>query len=475
MATRRNPYADPALAQAFNNIASMFAPPSGADLAGYATAASKRAEEERRLQAWREMTNPNADNTVRDRFGVAAGLYNPSQSYYTVDQNTATTQRGQDLDASTKLRQTQMQQSGETTRTMLAPVAQGATRFVPPSIAEQFGTPQQQIGVVELKPGEQSVLPDGRVLNGPAPALSMDQIKGRVFQELPANEQRAVVFGNTPIEQVIMDGKPTNVARRDAVGQSPVQAPGKTYVDSRGVPVTERPDGSRVYADGTPLPQGEKLFNVPTPTGSQQDVGMGTTANKSHAQAIRATVANADRLIADIDQTIRSNPAATGVAASVISLGQDLGQVAKEFGEKFGMTNAPITPQDMQALTQRLTGTEYNPVYRRVRAQLLELAYTNARLNNPRGEVSRFSLERELEALGLSNFTGNDQAVLATLDAARSRLRRSLGEADVLEGTARPPTADTLYSPTGQQPAQPNASQQPRTRLRFDANGNPVQ
>jgi len=284
----------------------------------------------------------------------------------------------------------------------------------------------------------------------------------------------------SPVEVQRADGTRGFAAQGDAIldGMTPAQnrTVARTLTDSQGRPINVFTDGTAADLAGNPVDPNTAVFAPAQPQGSNEQVGKGTTQNRSRAQAIRGTVANADRLMADIDQTIRANPASAGVAANIVSFG-------KEFGDRFGNPNTPVSFGDLQALAARVSPGDYNPVYRRVRAQLLELAYTNARLNNPSGEVSRYSLEREIEALGLGS-VGNDQAVLAVLDAARGRLRRSLVEADVLEGTASAPTADTLYTPqasqpaqpgTPQQPAQPAAPQQPRVRLRFDANGNQIQ
>lgn len=468
---------DPALARAFDNLAGLFAPPSGADFAASANAQATRADAERR--AW--LFNNSADPTASARSSLL-GIQNYGQTPSGFGKTLDVTRRGQDIDASTKLRQTELQQSGETTRTMLAPVAQGATRFNPESIQQFYGVPPTQTGVVELKPGEQSVLPDGRTLSGPAKPPTMDEVKARVFQQMPQDQQSAIVFANTPIEQIVLDGRNVNALRPNSIGQTPVPPAGQTpkafigqLADGRQVPAVQRQDGSFAHAQtGERLPDDIKPFNVPTPTGKNEDVGLGTTANKTAAGSIRGAVANADALIRQLDQTIRSNPASAGLAANVLSFAQDMGQVFREFGEKFGNTDTPVSFGDLQAIANRVAPGGYNPVYRQVRAQLLELAYANARLDNPRGEVSRFALERQIEALGLGA-VGNDQSVLAVLDTARGRLRRSLTEADVLDGTAPAPTAGSLYAPQGGPTAQPNAPQQPRQRLRFDANGNPVQ
>lgn len=98
MNIRANRYNDPALGAAFENIASLFAPPSAQDTAAYASAAAKKAEAER--LAWL-FANPN--DPLADRKATMAGVYAPTQSYYAVDQGNAVTMRGQDVTAATTL------------------------------------------------------------------------------------------------------------------------------------------------------------------------------------------------------------------------------------------------------------------------------------------------------------------------------------------------------------------------------------
>ncbi|MCW4115675.1 hypothetical protein NPA31_011940 [Aurantimonas sp. MSK8Z-1] len=94
-------YNNPALGQAFGNLAAMFAPPSGADAAGWARANAERAEAARRQAIYDYANSPGYDQATADRMGVLGGLYAPNQSFYSVDQGNATARRGQDVAAST--------------------------------------------------------------------------------------------------------------------------------------------------------------------------------------------------------------------------------------------------------------------------------------------------------------------------------------------------------------------------------------
>jgi hypothetical protein len=459
MATRRNPYHDPSIREGLNNLAGLFAPPSGQEMAGFAAANAKRQEAER-LAAIFSNPDPAAAAELAARMGIA----NYGQTRSGFGKTDATNRRGQDIKASTDLEQERIKGANDIAKLYASPVilSQNQSAIMPQQTQQGTGLPQVLMGIQERDPGKAYALPDGTTAMGPPKPRTSDEVVAAIMEEQirTGGVTPQAVLGpklGTPLQTQGPQGAQFE-APGDAMARraAPAAAPRKVkdvVTDATGRQINIMDDGSSQFSDGTPVPTDTRIVNRATPQGSNEQLGLGTTANRSRAQAIRGTVANADRLMADIDQTIRTNPASAGLAANVISFTQDVGQVFREFGEKFSNPNTPVSMQDLAAMTARIAPGEYNPVYRRVKAQLLELAYTNARLNNPSGEVSRFALEREIEALGLGT-VGNDKAVLAVLDASRGRLRRSLAEADVLEGTARAPTPDSLYSPENQ-PAAP--------------------
>jgi len=485
---------DPNLAKAFDNLAGLFAPPSGSDFLASAKMQSERADAARR--DW--LFNNSADPTASARSSLL-GIQNYGQTPSGFNKSDATVRFTNAADNTRMLQTNEADNRARVAVKALDPIAENQFRLGFPSVANMYAMPelaQSARGNISAKPGEIITTPENEVFRGAPQALSVDQAKAAALE-------RARAAGQVTDQQIVDLLTPNTIETTDpTTGKRVITTPGRaareerspaqnrtvarTLTDSQGRPINVFTDGTAADLAGNPVDPNTAVFAPAQPQGSNEQVGKGTTQNRSRAQAIRGTVANADRLMADIDQTIRANPASAGVAANIVSFGQDVGQVFKEFGERFGNPNTPVSFGDLQALAARVSPGDYNPVYRRVRAQLLELAYTNARLNNPSGEVSRYSLEREIEALGLGS-VGNDQAVLAVLDASRGRLRRSLVEADVLEGTASAPTADSLYTPQAGQPAQPGtpqqpaqpaaqptAPQQPRTRTRYDVNGNPV-
>jgi hypothetical protein len=222
-----------------------------------------------------------------------------------------------------------------------------------------------------------------------------------------------------------------------------------------------------------PIAPGSQTIKA-TATGTADDALGPRPANLNRARAIQADVTSMNSLVDELEQTIQNTAGAAGLAASIQSFFQDAQQVTKELSMAAGNDpNSPVTPEAMRAMSEAILGRggDYNPTFRRVHAMLLDLAYMNARLNNPSGEVSRFALEREMEALG-QGITGNDQSVLASIDVARQRMARALDQADVLAGRSEGPTRADVLGGAAPPPAAPAGG---ATRLKFDAEGNPVQ
>lgn len=239
---------NPQFAQAASNLAALFEPPSGADAAGWAAANAKKAEASRLQQFFDYRNNPNFDQQTFDRMGVGAGVYQPNQSYYSVDQGNATTQRGQDVTAATSRannaddnsRAIKVEQLGGLQK-FYGPLDQGQIApAVPADIATQFGAP----GALDQRTG------------APKP-LSDEQVKGAILQTLPQNIQQAAAFGNTPVENVVTPGGPRIATRLDAIGQEPAYTP-----KGAGTTMT-MPDGTTVQVGGDkPITEAQgKLVN----------------------------------------------------------------------------------------------------------------------------------------------------------------------------------------------------------------------
>lgn len=136
-------YNDPAIGQAFGNIAQMFAPPSGSDLAGYATAGAKKAEAARLAELFNYAKDPAFDQSQFDRLGQASGQWTPSTGYVGVNTAAATSRSNNSADNARALEQTKLQEAGALSRLYATPItaAEGAAVYLPEQTAGATGLP----------------------------------------------------------------------------------------------------------------------------------------------------------------------------------------------------------------------------------------------------------------------------------------------------------------------------------------------
>ena len=211
MPIRKNSYFnDPGLAQIGANLADLFAPPSGADAAGWAAANAENAKARRLSDFYTKALDPKTTREELDRYGVGAGSFNPSQSYYSVDQGNATQRYGYDRsyqsstennvrDNARSLQEIQMGVDKDILTAIMTPVAKDATRFIPPEVAEKYELPAQQFGNIDVGQGQTVVTPDGRTIEGAKAPLSVDQWRAQQLEE----KRRS---GDQRIEDIIMNG-----------------------------------------------------------------------------------------------------------------------------------------------------------------------------------------------------------------------------------------------------------------------------
>lgn len=442
MATRINPMAgryfnSPTFAAAASDIAGMFAPPSAGEVMSYAQLAGQQAQNERLAQLW------SAAGDDFDRMGVAAGQWNPNQSYYAVNTADATARRGQDMasaddryatdvDARTSLGEAYIDNS-------LAPLDPGQRRpGVDPLVASILGG--SGIELPDVLPGAQFGLPV---------APSMDEVEASILAGLPPDQQAAIVGSSVdPINVVGEDGNPVVSLPFDAIGQEPYMNPGTPaaptaitfardgqrlggfikdgqYVDSNGVPLTPEEAGTAA--------------RVAQPQGTNAEVGV-TNANETQYNRTNAIITQSNLLLDDLEGLIRNNTGAAGVPGALQSFAQDFLQVGRELSAVFGEgVDGLVTPD----IINQLAGAgSYDPVFRQIRSGMLQLAYLNAQRDNPSGEVSRFALERQIEALG-QGMVGNDQSILAAISMNRAANERAAAANEVLVGRSPQPAAPT--------------------------------
>lgn len=489
-------YNDPNIGAAFNNLAGIFAPPSGSDLSGYANAAATKEKASRLAELFAYAKDPGYDQTQADRMGVLAGLYAPTQSYYSVDQGNQTLRRGQDVVANTsifnnqadnanaitlkmldplaadatrivppsiadlyKVDQTQRgfnktaadnaaalerrkaqdeamlaantaDNSNAVTLKMLDPVAKDATRFVPPGLADLYKTDPQQIGIVSAQPGEINTLPDGRVIKGADKPLTETELKASILQSLPGNEQRAVAIGNTPVESIIgPDGKtPVVKWRADSIDQSPYNKPG---TDAK--PTNYRtPDGRQGTAVMGPtgklidtqtqqeLPPGSVTFGTNV-QGSLSDTGLSTTSNQTAATSLDAAITYSKDRLGQYRKLLAENPGITGVPGYVRGLAQDLRSGLNEMVQAYGDDAKFSTPQEMQTWLDTLAKQKnYDPNIAIAASMALDMAYVDAKLHDPSGEVNVREMQQYLDKYD-GGLAGNTR-VLANLQDLEAQI-----------------------------------------------------
>lgn len=329
-------YNDPALGVAFSNLAAAFAPPNGSDVAGYAAAQEKRLQAQALQNAISVFNDPSASVEARDNAAAIAKLYGPTQGFgarnmesadrrYGSDQTLAGVKYSTDTKAKTDLETTRMTNTKDISTSLLAPVAAGATRFVPPSIADMYGLPETQMGAITAGQGDTVVTPDGRTIAGTPKPPTEEQIKGAILQGLPQSDQRNAVLSGVNVEQVIgPDGKPFYVNRTDAAGQRAYNSGPSTVINNgpNGVPYGE-PEKGLVWVrnpDGTiKLDERGAPKAIPYEGGSvykqQQDDAKAANAKDNSASTKR------DIVVQDLDRALTSigqNPAlTTGVGAQL--------------------------------------------------------------------------------------------------------------------------------------------------------------
>jgi len=498
MAIRRSRYYNnPQIGQAFDNLAGIFAPPSGADLAGYATAAAKKAEAERLAEFYRRATDPSTPRETVDRYGVGSGAFGPNASYYAVDSSNATTRRGQDvtaetirrnadLDARTKLEMARLEQAGQTQRNLEAPVAAGATRFVTPGSQTTYGLPAQQVGAIELKPGEVTITPDGRRLEGRVQPLTTDQWQAQQADDLRGRglipDQvlvDTIVGKQTPVQAIDpTTNRPAFMAPGTAVrlGAQPAQATAaapKAFVgllpDGTQVPAVQRQDGALYHAQtGEKLPDNVKPFNVPTPQGANEAVGLGTT-NENRVDQDLLSIAEARTGAKRALALIQASPASQGVVGALRGTVQDVIQTGGELGQFFGGDIARLADEARSKAKDAGLSKMFDPSIPAIEAVGNMLAYQVAKAQKG-DRLSSEDVAQTKNQLGLHGLGANQ----ANAEAKISELLRSLDERENMLWRARSGGVAAVRSASGAgAPNAPPPGAAPKV-MRFDANGNMI-
>ncbi|BDA86365.1 hypothetical protein Sa4125_39070 [Aureimonas sp. SA4125] len=224
---------NPAIGQAAANIASLFAPPSGAEAAGWAAANAKRAEAKRLADFYAGA--PEMDAAAYDRVGPALGLWTPNQGVgitqrgqdigsadarYGVDVGAITSRTNNAADNTRALTERQMQESGLLARQFAEPIkaAPGETVFLPGQTASATGLAPTLAGAPKPLSTDETV---AAVMQGLDPT-TLQQFAADKFapteSQVQGQERRRLAADGTLDDQALLDAILGERAPVEAIG-----------------------------------------------------------------------------------------------------------------------------------------------------------------------------------------------------------------------------------------------------------------
>lgn len=446
MSTRINPLAgryfnDPNLAASVSSLAEVFTPPSASEQYAFARANNERAEGQRLSQLW------DAAGDDFDKQGIAVGQWNPNQSYYAVDTADATARRGQDVAAETSRLNNEADNAAAYDQAVLDAIFDmGDTVLkhgevmpgISPEIAEDLNIPSF--------PSQ-----SGADLGAPAPLPSEDEVEARLFEEAIRDglfdtedllEERR---SDVNVETIITPDGPRIATRAEAIGQTPYINRGaqaapelETYRTPDGQTGTAEFDvEQRVWVDT----QTRRVLPEGTVTGKISDTSEGfgaTTSNVTRGNAIIAEAQYGLERVSEFRDLLEQNPGIMGIPGMVRGLAQDLVAAAEEFGEAYGTIDSVDEARELAARVG--ASGNYDPALAQAAAYALEMAYLQAKAQDPGGEVNVRELE---QMLGLydGGIAGNSK-VLAVLDALEPQLHDRMAYGAQLRGETATAPAD---------------------------------
>ena len=483
----------PAFAQAAANLGSLFEPPSGADAAGWAAANATREKAARLAAQFAYASDPTFNQQVFDRRNIADGAYTPLQSYYAQDQNDATARRAQDVTAQTSLatnaadNQRALQtNAADNERAMsaavlgaaTAPVAEGAIR--PAFDPKQYGVnvpavPQFAGRVAPLTEPQQKAIERQKL-------ISTGQLTDDMLLE-------GILGGQTPVQAVGPDGKtpqfmsPGAAVRTNAqpyIARADTQKliEGTALVDGKTTQVFREPD-SPIYrtAAGVPIPADIQVFDMAKPTGTSEQIGMKPTefTTKNGMFAVRA--GSADAVMNDLTQkqgyvpSMQDFELMLGGAGDVLPLSISNNLVSPQ-GRQFYNSSMGFMMSLLRPDTGAAFGKDEFKNYARIFIPLPG--------DDPQTLANKAAARSTaLAALNGSSAGSADQIVKLMLDQGvpvPDEMLRNFERAQAAGGgAAAPTTAGAPLTAVPRDSAAPPAPGAAPARMKFDANGNPVQ
>lgn len=465
MNIRANRYNDPALGAAFENLASIFAPPSAQDVSAYATASAKKAEAER--LAWL-FANPN--DPLADRKATMAGVYSPTQSYYAVDQGNAVTMRGQDVGAATTLDKARIDGQFGLANQFMTPLNEGQVQpGLPGSVASQFGVPElprteglpKPLGETEQKALERQQLRGNGMLTD---TMLLDTILGSDAPVKTVGPEGPVYM--TP-GAAARTGAPAFV---DAGSQPALKNGMAVLATGEQIPAVQDPATGRWRhaQTGQELPPDIRVFDTPSPVGTNEQVGVGkTVANNIDQQLIDVAVAKDTAL--KLVEMIAQSPASQGAVGWLRGTTQNVVATGGELGAYFGGGLQEVSDAIKSGAADASLAGAFDPNIPAIEMMANLLAFQYAKTTT--GErLSNEMLRAARTALGLDGLTTNQQDAIARINTAVKQMEsqeailRGIRTNGVGAGqpNAAPPTTPMAPAPGG------------TTRMKFDAEGNPI-
>jgi hypothetical protein len=496
-------YNDPGMAKAFDDLAKVFAPPTPQEILAGAKAQETRQKMQALSDFYKAANDPSYDPRRIDLMGIGAGLFTPTTGFGARDMHDVTQRRGQDLtlqgtkysadasagaaryghdltykartyDTDVTARTSRENNTADNTRavttSLLTPVQQGATRFVPPDVASLYKVPETQSGMVELQPGQKAFTPDasgkpgaGGTLQGNPKPLNDSEMKALIIGTMPKEQQEAIAFGATPVETA-----PDATGTLKPMTRPQVLAGGKPAIDNthaKQIFNYKAPDGRSGTAtlDGTgspidattrqPLPQGTQL-QAPSGVQSKDPLGA-TTANVTEANRKAAQLDVMGRSLDGYETLLKNNPGIVGIPGAVRGAAQNAVSVVEEFSSAFGKLSpmAKLTEDQVKNYAAQIGAVSRDPAIQAARIAEADLAYKWAQMQNPTGEVSRQAFERALDAV-TGGTLRNNQSALEAIAAMRQAIERERGGVEALRrggnpGPAQNGGAQTIQTPHG--------------------------
>jgi hypothetical protein len=455
-------YNNPALGQAFENIAGLFAPPSGADSAAWATANAKRAEADRLAQFFQLAQDPNSKWEALDRLGIGAGAYTPNQSMRGVEMDDATKRFGintasgdnrysVDTTAATSRANNAASVAGDIERQklnslagMFGPLSEGQIRpAVPQSIGSMYGA-----GAIPQADGTPKPMSSDEVIGAAMQGMGSGAVQGMARDkfapsetQVMGQEQRALRGSGQITDQMVIDkimgapdvtnvvgpdGKPVITTTKDALGQEPFINAGAQakptnalaqLQDGSQVPAVQGPDGIWMHAQtGEPLPPNVQIFDIPKPVGTAAELGVGkATNNYVERQIVDTDIAR--NTAVQLRDMIAKSPASQGAVGWMRGTAQNILQTGTEIGNYFGGEVAKVNEAIQSGAADAGIAGSFDPNIPAIEMMSNLLAFQYAKTTT--GErLSNEMLRASKAALGLDSLTANQADALARLDRA---------------------------------------------------------